>query len=245
MKKLLLLLALFVFASTLHAKEKKEPKNISWVKSIQEVAALKCSSYEDQTYTNDFKKNELTIKKSVFKISPVFDGGKKVCSLTQNSQNLNIPEVSISENAEIDKILVSVYYSDGSGMIGSEFNDSATWFSKCSSDVMTDEVRCSVYQKDISLARDKDGYQIVIGHSNYPGTKAMFRSGKEKPITAMNESSFSESDTIRIIEQLSSGSPAVSRYTSWPDGKLVDNEINPKQFSAAKKFLDKIFENHY
>lgn len=244
MKIVVLLLVLFVFASTAQAKEKKISRNISWMKSIPSVIDLKCSSYEDNTYTNDFKKSELTIRGGVFKVSPIFDGGQKVCSLSQNSENLNIPEVSVSEGAKIDNVEVSVFYSDGSGMIGRDFHDSSTWFSKCSSDAMTDEVRCSIYQEDIALARDKDGYHIVIGSSNYPGTKAMFRSGKEKPITAIDESVFSTEDSLKIIEKLSDGASAVSRYTKWPDGRVEDKEINTKNFSAAKKFLDKIFESH-
>lgn len=231
-------------AAIAYAGDNSKARNIDWIKNQEEVKALNCSSYKDNTYSNDYKKNDLKVNKGVFKKTPLFANGVITCSLSQNPSRLDQPIVSASEKAKLSQVPVEIFYSDGSGMVGKEYNNSATWFSKCSSDPMSDEVRCSVYQKDFSLVRTKDGYEVVIGGRNYPGSKAMFRSGKEKPINGINDASFMEKDIQTIIAQLSTGKNAVTRYVEWPSGTVTDNTLDASNFIVAKEFLDSIFENH-
>lgn len=233
-----------LFTSSALAAEKPASSKFQWLKDIAEVKALNCSAFKDETYSGDYKKSDLEVKKSVFRKSPLFDGGMTTCLLSQNSNKLEQPIISVSEKAKLLNVPVELYHSDGSGMVGGEYKDPETWFSKCSSDPMTDEIRCSVYNNDFSLVRTKDGYEIFVGGRNYPGTNAMFRSGKETPIKAINEVTFSKENTSKIIEQLSTGISAVTRYTEWPNGNSVDNTLNTRNFLAAKEFLDKIFEEH-
>lgn len=242
MKKIAILLLLCT--ASVNASERSASQNLKWLKTLPVVHELNCSTFKDDTYSADFNKNELEIKKSIFRKAPLFENGVLTCSLSQNSNRLKQPVVSVSEKAKLTGIAVEVYHSDGSGMVGSEYDDPKTWFSKCSSDVMTDEVRCSVYQKDFALVRTKNGYEIVVGSSNYPGSKAMLRLGKEAPFIANNESTFSQEQTERIIKQLPSGLPVTTRYTNWPNGDNEDTQVNTNYFSAAKQFLDAIFENH-
>lgn len=235
---------LFMCAVSVNASDRSASQNLKWLKALPMVKELNCSAFKDDTYSGDFNRNELEIKKSVFRKTPLFEGGAQTCSLSQDSGRLKQPEVSVSEKAKLAGVAVEIYHSDGSGMVGNEYNDPKTWFSKCSSDAMTDEVRCSVYQRDFALVRTKNGYEVVVGSSNYPGSKAMLRFGKETPFIATNESTFSHKQTEKIIEKLSSDSPVTTRHTNWPNGNNQDNNLNTKYFTAAKQLLDAIFENH-
>lgn len=243
MRKVLAVIYFLLMCKTATASDKMTEKNKKWLLTQPGVSEIGCNSFEDSTYSFT-KRDGFYIKESSFKKPRLFEDSKLVCDLWADMDDREKPTLYVIEEAKIDDVKVKLFQSGGSGTVGREYSDKASWQLGCKTDSMTDEYNCYINQKHIYIVKDKDSYHVIIGSEHFPKTHSFIRIDNEKPIESGDGGIFSVEQSGEIIEALSSGSKVKTRYTKWPYENPVDENIDMKYFDVSKKVLDVIFESH-
>lgn len=239
----ILLAALMVLSGVASGSDKMTEKNKKWLLSQPGVSSIGCNSYEDSSYSFTGR-DGFYIKESSFKKQKLFDNSNLICDLWSDLDDKKKPTLYVIEESKIDGVKVKIFQSGGSGTVGDDYSDKSSWQVGCKTDVMTDEYNCYVYQKDIYIIRDKNGYRIAIGTDHFPNTKSYIRIDGNQPIESGSDGVFSIDDSQKIISSLSSKSKVITRFTKWPYERPIDGEISMSKFDVSKKVLDIIFEDH-
>lgn len=239
----ILLAALMVLSGVASGSDKMTEKNKKWLLSQPGVSSIGCNSYEDSSYSFTGR-DGFYIKESSFKKQKLFDNSNLICDLWSDLDDNKKPTLYVIEESKIDGVKVKIFQSGGSGTVGDDYSDKSSWQVGCKTDAMTDEYNCYVYQKDIYIIRDKNGYRVAIGTDHFPNTKSYIRIDGNQPIESGNDGVFSIDDSQKIISSLSSKSKVITRFTKWPYERPIDGEIGMSKFDVSKKVLDIIFEDH-
>ncbi|CDG20009.1 exported protein of unknown function [Xenorhabdus poinarii G6] len=223
------------------------------LETVQEIKDANCSYYMNSTGVNNIAIGRVKVVKGAFKKEALFPNSHIECSLREDYQNKGAFKIELSERLTIDGVKVTVRHSSNDGIVvigrGMGYGDNDTWLSHCNKDAMTDKTSCWITYGNLMIIKDAIGYTSAIGGDIYPGTKGYIRVGKDKPyITIEGEKIrfFDYSMTRKIVRDLeaTSSNNAITQYTKWPDGKVINEEISLKHFKVAKKVLDVIYKNY-
>ncbi|HDS6844285.1 TPA: hypothetical protein QH023_003031 [Morganella morganii subsp. morganii] len=228
-------------ASTKSAETEK--KNADWIKNNPVTSGMECDDYEDSTFSFG-DKTKLVAEKTIFSKKRILPNSSRVCTATTDIHRDNKMSVMIVEKAKINNIDVSVYHSDGSGSIGGDYSDKASWHYACEKDKMNDKVECYMYQGGFYIFKDSGGYTVLVGKDHFPGRNVQVRIGKGKPFTTGDNGNFSKTASKNIINAALKNDSMATRYTEWPYDSPIDNDVNLDYFNDAFQLLNNIYSNY-
>ena len=81
---------------------------------------------------------------------------------------------------------------------------------------------------------------IVIGRDHFPKSNIAIRIDQQTPISANAEDGFTSAQVSQIIEQLKSGSKALTRYQEWPYEKNKDQALDLYGFPEAWEIINTV-----
>ncbi|CAK6614978.1 TPA: hypothetical protein ACHWKL_004154 [Providencia stuartii] len=220
-----------------------EKKNTDWIKNSPITSTMECDGYEDSTFSFG-DKSKLVAEKTIFSKKRILPNSSRICTATTDIHRNNKMSVMIVEKAKINNIDVSVYHSDGSGSIGGDYSDKASWSYACKKDKMNDKVECYMYQDGFYIFKESSGYTVLVGKDHFPGRVVQVRVGKGKPFTTGDNGNFSKSASKSIINAALKNDSMVTRYTEWPYDTPIDNDVHLEYFNEAVKLLDNIYDNY-
>lgn len=226
-----------------HAYSKLPDIAVRKLEKLDSVKTIKCDRFEGFVFDKvDYSK--LEIKESFFKEIPVINGSSTTCLLDSDSDDTTKPVLNIIEEGVIDSAKVEIFRWGGSGTVGGEYLAPKSWNLGCSTDAMTDEVTCYVFQNDFHIYRSKNGYSMVVGSEHFPQTKSLLRINKDNPIESQDNGVFASDVSERVLLELSDATSVTTRFTKWPNSKPIDEKVDMTYFKAAKIMLDRLYENH-
>lgn len=209
-------------------------------------ASMRCDKTE---YDSSYNKKLDTVEESAINMNePLFSGGALMCNVSINylSQKENVKtQVSYGD---FNGIKYRVYYSDGSGTIQGEKNNTldfserdSNWSLQCLVDGMADTHMCHIRKGDLYVWLSSDGSPFVsIGNNHYPGTGVAIRIDKLKPIDTQDKGFVASSTVEKILSELKSGNIVMTRYQKWPYKAYVDRTVNLYGFKEAYEILKKV-----
>lgn len=185
--------------------------------------------------------------------APLVEGGVIECRVRRGIRNPRGYELSRVEKGIYSGLKYRIWYSDGSGVIQGDPESTLetmadlhleNWSFSCKADEIDDSHWCSMRKKGISVGVWKDGSGVVsVGHSHYPGSSVTIRVDKNAPITKSEDSSFSQSQTKEILDQLRAGTSAVTRYQEWPYQSNKDTRVDLFGFAEGFEFLNLVHKS--
>ncbi|HEK1927991.1 hypothetical protein [Proteus mirabilis] len=220
-----------------------EKKNTDWIKNSHVTSDMECDGYEDDTFSFG-DKSKLVAEKTIFSKKRILPNSLRICTATTDIHRDNKMSVIIVEKAKINNIDVSVYHSDGSGSIGNDYNDKASWSYACKKDKMNDKVECYMYQDGFYIFKESSGYTVLVGKDHFPGRRVQVRVGKGTPFSTGDNGNFSKSASRKIINAALKSNSMVTRYTEWPYDTPIDNNVHLEYFNEAIKLLNNIYDNY-
>jgi hypothetical protein len=209
-------------------------KEISLIKSLNGVDSLKCASYLDKRFSQSNNKI-YKVKRDSLKKTPFIDGGEITCEVSSNIWNWDETEVMSVEHGVINGANYTLYHSDGSGSVG---DGDASWSFGCSKDAITDKKECSMYNKEMKIYREANGYSVVVGSEHFPGRRSYIRVDGGKPSVGNDHGYFPRASGV--ISSITNNSNIIVRYTKWPYDYVIDTEINTSNFEQAKYIFDRV-----
>ena len=221
----------------------KDKKNIDWVKSGAERLGMECDEYVDSTFSLG-EKNNLVEEKSIFIKKRILPNSSRFCTAVTDIYHDDKIPLMVVEKSRINNIDVSIYHSDGSASLGSDYSDKASWSYRCEKDKMNDKVECYMRQDYFFVFKDSGGYTISVGKEHFPGRNVYVRVGKGKPFITGDSGVFGKSSSRNVISSALKNNYMVTRYTEWPYDSPIDKEVNLDYFNDAIKLLDTIYSNY-
>lgn len=207
------------------------------------VKNLNCDEFEGFAFSKiDYSK--LEVKESFFKENPVINGSSTICLLDHDSDDSTKPVINIVEKGVVDGTKVSIFRWGGSGSVGGEYLSPTSWSLGCSTDAMTDDVTCYIFQQGLYIYRTKNGYSIVVGSEHFPQTTSFLRIDKNTPVESQFNGVYTNETSESMLDELSNAKTVTIRFTKWPDSNPLDQKVDMTSFHAAKIMLDRLFENH-
>lgn len=197
-----------------------------------------------------FRKNLQIVAKSEFlnsskKLAP---SGITNCTVDLNYSNQKVNEALRFETGNLNGAEYRIWYSDGSGYVRHPASTGSKneWSTRCTIDKFNDSHMCMISRGVFSLRIRPDGSRaITIGREHFPGSQISLRVDKNAPISASEETSFSDHQVEEIIKQLQSGSSFVTRYEEWPYQAYIVDTFDLLAFSEALEILQKLqTQNH-
>lgn len=157
-------------------------------------------------------------------------------------------EVTKKESGEVNGVVYSFYYTDGSGTFAGKQGNKGTyedprntnWEVRCEKDAVTDRKHCSMKMKDLWIfVYPKGAVTVSIGHDHYPGSSVTIRIDREKPLTvaARSDGDFNSQTSRRLVQQLSKASLVTTRYMEWPYRHWQDETWELFGFNEALSYL--------
>lgn len=244
MKKVLMIAVLASFSCVTVAGDILKDSDVKKVKNSAGVTNLKCDSYEKLGYIK-LNDKPVIIGESIFKENKIYENSKLVCMVKINLPS-NEHTLIKREDAVIDGVKVSTYHSGGTGTIGDSHSDPKSWKSSCHTDAMTDDFFCAVSKASggLSVAKNENGYQILIGNKISPNDKVLIRFGHDKPLESDVNGAFSTSTSGEIIDKLQNSKKVSVRYTQLGKSSPVDEVVDVSEFKVAREVLDHMYQYH-
>ncbi|ELR67952.1 hypothetical protein C942_00260 [Photobacterium marinum] len=206
-------------------------------------------------YEKDYKSNLPTLDEDeiINKNKALIPGGELTCKVSFSYKTLKNNKRYRIEEGLHDGVKYRIFFSDGSGSIQGlaqnkldYVNDKlgTNWSMRCDVDGMDDSHWCSIDKGDLRVGIWKDGtFFVSVGSNHYPNSKVVVRINKNKPISASENIGFTKEKSIKIIEQLESGSSVLTRYQEWPYQSNIDTSTDLFGFSQAWFILQKVYES--
>ncbi|CAM7635191.1 hypothetical protein PHDIMM138B_20280 [Phytobacter diazotrophicus] len=242
-KKCILLSVAGLLSIQAHSYSKLPAPVVRKLEAMDSVKKLNCDEFEGFVFSKiDYAK--LEVKGSFFKDTPVINGSSTICFLDHDFDDTTKPVLSVVERGIVEGVNFSLSRWGGSGSVGGEYLSPASWNLGCSTDAMTDDVTCYIFQKGFYIYRSKNGYSVIIGSEHFPQTTSFLRINKDAPIESQFNGVYSNDTSKNILVKLGSATAVTIRFTKWPNINPLDEVVDMTSFNAAKFMLDRIYENH-
>ena len=211
------------------------------------------SDCPNTSYDSGYKKQLPVVgRDELIKTStPLFANGKITCVIGLNYRKMSENEKLRIETGSFKDIKYRIYYTDGSGSVQGDKNSTldtikdlhvTNWSTGCKVDGMEDKHWCYIQKKDLMVGIWKDGKSFIsIGSEHFPNSNIAIRIDQQTPNSASAESGFNRKQTTQIIEQLKSGSKALTRYQEWPYEQNKDQTIDLYGFAEAWEIINTVY----
>ena len=138
------------------------------------------------------------------------------------------------ETGELNGVLYSFYYADGSGtFVGTRGNSGSysdplrsNWDVSCTKDPITDQKMCQMRTRNLWIfVRPKGRVFVSIGAEHFPGSVVTLRIDKGNSVSALasTDGNFGAQASTRLVQQLKRASTVTTRFMRWPNQTWEDD----------------------